>query len=178
MLDYVKEEKEELHKNISLIREEIEKGIGPDLKEKIKRFALKYDLSEKLIKHKVQKDDLFVLCFIKEPNRQSFHQRLAVNFIKSIPNITDFELLPVGGPNALYIISGQLQHGANITTSQKPKSIDFLWKYATRGSGLVSFYAAHKYTKEGGGAQDNQFNDIKSFLENAPRKMKPIRFPE
>jgi hypothetical protein len=167
MLDYVKEEKEELRKNILLIREEIKKGIGLDLTNKIKRFALKYDLSEKLIKQKVQKDDLFVLCFIKEPNRQSFHQRLAAEFIKSIPNINNFKLLPPGGAKALYIISGQLQDGKNITTSKKPKSIDFVWKYETQENGLVEFYATHKYTKEGGGAQDNQFNDIKLFLDNA-----------
>ncbi len=167
MLDYIKEEKKELNKNISEIRDEIKNKIGPDLKEKIKRFALKFGLSEKLIKYKVLNDDLFILCFIKEPNRQSFHQRLAADYINNIPNIINFKLLPAGGHNALYIISGQLQTGRNITTSRKPKSIDFSWKFQTKQNGLIEFYATHKYTKEGGGGQDNQFNDIKLFLDNA-----------
>ncbi len=176
MLNYIEEEKKELNKNISEIRDEIKNKIGPDLKKKIKRFALKFDLSEKLIQYKVLNDDLFILCFIKEPNRQSFHQRLAADYIKNIPNIIDFKLLPSGGRNALYIISGQLQTGKNITTSRKPKSIDFSWRFQTKQNGLVEFYATHKYTNEGGGAQDNQFNDIKLFLDNAQSYIKPDKF--
>ena len=176
MLDYIEEEKKELNKNISEIRNEMKNQISPDLEEKIKKFALKFGLSEKLIKYKVLNDDLFILCFIKEPNRQSFHQKLAANYIKNISGIINFELLPAGGGNALYIISGQLQTGKNITTSRKPKSIDFYWKFKTKQNGLIEFYATHKYTKEGGGAQDNQFNDIKSFLDNAQYYNKNDKF--
>ena len=40
--------------------------------------------------------------------------------------------------------------------------MNFYWE-----CGEKKFYAFHKYTREGGGAQDNQYSDIKKFIENA-----------
>ncbi len=41
------------------------------------------------------------------------------------------------------------------------KSIDFEWEV-----GAFKFFASHKYTKDGGGAQDNQYEDIQNFLRH------------
>lgn len=46
------------------------------------------------------------------------------------------------------------------------KSIDFTWNYHYKDKTL-KFYATHKHTSEDGGAQDNQFNDVKEFNSNA-----------
>ena len=42
------------------------------------------------------------------------------------------------------------------------KTIDFLW--FTKG---YKIYASHKYTKEGGGGQDNQYADLQEFIKEA-----------
>jgi len=40
------------------------------------------------------------------------------------------------------------------------KSLDFQWE-----TGNFTVYAAHKYTKEGGGNQDSQFKEMRDLLE-------------
>lgn len=56
-----------------------------------------------------------------------------------------------------------IQEGSKISNRNRTtKSIDFYWEYNN-----YKFYASHKYIKESGGAQDNQYNDIKHFIENA-----------
>ena len=46
------------------------------------------------------------------------------------------------------------------------KSIDFQWR-----TGTVTCYAAQKYTRDDGGNQDNQFNEIELLLQNfLPRR--------
>ena len=42
------------------------------------------------------------------------------------------------------------------------KTIDFFWK-----TGDLIVYASHKYTKSSGGAQDNQYKDLKDFISEA-----------
>ena len=46
------------------------------------------------------------------------------------------------------------------------KSLDFYWEVKVDNE-VLKFYATHKYTNEGGGAQDHQYNEIISFLNNA-----------
>lgn len=41
----------------------------------------------------------------------------------------------------------------------KAKTIDFEWDY--KG---YKIYASHKYTKDRGGAQDNQYKDLQEFI--------------
>lgn len=42
------------------------------------------------------------------------------------------------------------------------KTIDFMWKTKN-----FQIYASHKYTKEGGGGQDNQYKDLQEFIKEA-----------
>ena len=42
------------------------------------------------------------------------------------------------------------------------KTIDFQWQ-----TGKYTVYATHKYTKESGGAQDNQYSDLHLFIKEA-----------
>ncbi len=45
--------------------------------------------------------------------------------------------------------------------SNASKTIDFEWN-----TGTIKCYASHKYTKNSGGAQDNQYKDIRNFMKN------------
>lgn len=78
-------------------------------------------------------------------------------------HVAGFRKLPSSGPNACYINGdGQVVTGEQLAGAQRPsKSIDFQWH-----TGAVTCYAAQKYTREGGGNQDNQFNEIQALLRN------------
>lgn len=105
------------------------------------------------------------MLFAKDPIKQSLHQNTAIKFIKNLENVIESKtlIMPTGGKNAFYLISGQLIEGKNLTTDKKPKSIDFLITLKND----KKIYCTHKYTKENGGSQDNQLNDVLNFMENS-----------
>ena len=99
----------------------------------------------------------------KEARRQNIHEQAAAEYVGQLPHVENFRKLPSVGPNAMYITrDGQFISGRDLGPAPKPsKSIDFQWE-----TGALMCYAAQKYTREGGGNQDNQFNEIESLLIN------------
>lgn len=143
----------------------------PKAIDKINKYALKHNLnSESLIARIKQGDKVVISIFVKDPNRQTYHENVAASYISDIPLVQSFKTLPAGGPNALYIHQGRI-----INTKQpKMKSIDFAWTYTFKGKTL-KIYAAHKFTNENGGAQDNQLYDVSKSNDYA---MELLRFKD
>lgn len=168
MLDYELLEQKEILKIVSDFRVKIINGIlEEELIIKIKNFATKFKLEEKTVFNKIIEDDFFLLSFVKEPKKQSFHQNIAIEYIKNIKDVEEATLLPSSGINSLFIYEGNILTKGELEKIgfEKGKSIDFYWKVKNKDS--FKFYATHKYTKQNGGSQDNQFNDIQHFLSNA-----------
>ena len=165
LVDYEKIKKEQIRKNTQQLRDNItDKG----LRKKIKNWADKYDLSFEFVKHKVFTDDIFALYFVKDPGRQNFHENTAAEALKSFAILYDFKLLPKGGLNAKVVNSGMLVSlEESKQSTSNPKTIDFEWKIKTNTGKIIFCYASHKYTKDNGGSQDNQYKDLKNFMENA-----------
>lgn len=160
-IDYESAYKIALDQNISEVREAILED-DPSMRVKLENYAEKFGIPIRFLKHKILSDNLFANSFIKDPSKQSLHQKVAADFIESINCVEDFCQLPAGGQNARYICDdGTVRMGEN---SGQAKSIDFYWVY----DGNI-YYAAHKHTSEEGGAQDNQFKDLQLFLENASK---------
>lgn len=106
---------------------------------------------------------MFRKQFVKDPSKQNFYQNKAADFIKNMEGVENFKVLPQSGNNAKYISNGNLFEGKDLENkNQASKSIDFYWEYNNK-----ECYASHKYTKEGGGAQDNQYKDIQEFLNDS-----------
>lgn len=168
-LDYKKEFKKQLRENINEMRENPD---SPEYIEKVKKFVEKFELEEKEIMEKYEKDDVFALWFVKDPGRQSFHEKIAAKFIESLNEqlgvdmFQNFENLPTGGRNALYVSNGNVIDYSTRQGRSDGKSIDFYWEYNYKNKKL-KFYASHKYTESFGGSQDNQRNDVEAFMEGA-----------
>ncbi|MCY3915871.1 MAG: hypothetical protein OXG49_07645 [Chloroflexi bacterium] len=98
-----------------------------------------------------------------EPRRQNIHEKHAAEFIKKMDHVSDFQKLPAIGINALYLNSdGQFVTRGQLGGATKPsKSLDFRWT-----TNNIACFAAQKYTKEGGGNQDSQFNELEMLLMN------------
>lgn len=169
MLDYEKQESIQLQNNILSFRKSILNGLNKNQIEKINKFCLKFNLEYEYVSKRIITDDLFILHFIKEPNKQSFHQNFAFNYIKSIQGISNAKILPNNGDKAFYLVNGQIISGANLTSNSKVKSIDFFWNYTDSHGVINNCYATHKYTKENGGSQNNQFKDVETFFDDAAK---------
>jgi hypothetical protein len=169
-LDYEAAYKMALQQNIDIFYRDMS---GKDFALKIANFAEKYDKTPLFIRRKIMDDPIFALTFVKDPGRQSIHQTLAAQYITGFskyPEFADlkFTMLPAGGSAACYINKqGQISH-YNEAVDPLIKSIDFKWTWNN-----IMFYAAHKYTKDEGGAQDNQYHDLRLFLQYAKLNSNP-----
>ena len=177
MLDYELEERTRRDLNILQMRKNIVKGkIDNQLDIKINNFSDKFNLDLDFVRNKLLNDDLFILHFIKDPQKQTFHQSLAFDYLCKTSGILNPELLPSGGSNAQYVINGNVILGSNLATSNIGKSIDFKWEYKKADGKIITCFATHTHTKSSGGSQDNQFRDVESFLKQAQSCSSPKFF--
>ena len=100
---------------------------------------------------------MFAAHFATDPTRQRLHERVAADWLQNTPSIENFELLPSSRKAGLYVTSdGEIRIGGE---NAPGKSLDFRWTV-----GEITYLASHKYTKESGGAQDQQFAEMLSLL--------------
>jgi hypothetical protein len=132
---------------------------------KVHNFSQNFGFREKKVLAKIKKDDIVAANFIKDPGRQNFYENQALAFLNSMNSVRSATKLPAGGSNAQYIIDGKLGHSRDFSRIGENKSIDFEVILEDNSRILLSA----KYTKDEGGAQDNQFNDLKNFIKNAEK---------
>ena len=152
-IDYRTKFKEQLQENISKVRNEID---NTDFVFKITNYAEKFGRDYNEVRQLILTHDFFAEGFAKDPAKQNIYEKLAADYIKSIDIVENFKNLP--NSSKMFVVDGEI-------TSQRDndvKSIDF-----TFSVGDYNFYCSHKYIKAlNGGAQDNQYNDIRNFLRN------------
>lgn len=163
-IDYDSGFKEMIEKNINEVRQNID---AEYMKIKIQNYCTRYDLPYMFVKRRILLDNIFALQFAKDPSKQSYHQHCAADFIKSLPRVQSFKQLPASGGNSLFIVEGILKYKKELLIDTETKSIDFSWHIITENGTKIMFYAAHKHTDQEGGAQDNQYNDLKQFMKHS-----------
>jgi len=135
------------------------------LRTRILHFAEQFDIPEADFWRDLEANPNGPLAAVlaKEARRQNVHEKSAADYVQELSQVEQFRKLTSTGPNACYVNGdGQIVTRAQLAGARPPsKSIDFQWR-----TGTVACYAAQKYTKEGGGNQDNQFNEIQSLLRN------------
>ena len=160
----VAESKEARQKNIILCQEAAKdpskshnKWLISKVNNYIERFAFEDECTAEDILSKIQEDRLFAASFAKDPGKQQIHEKIQLRELKKQLKEYSVEKQVSKGPNAVYIVDGKIFKGKPSNTT-KQKSIDAI---------IDGYYCSLKFTHEGGGGQDNQKNDIISFLENA-----------
>lgn len=147
--------------NVTLVLDSLD-AKDPGLMKRIATFASRFDYAVAEVEKKIRKDEMFRAWFAKDPGKQKIHENIAAVFIAKIPGVKDFTQL---GHNALVVFQGVVSprrevHGRG--ASATAKTIDFEWNY--KG---IRVLASHKYTKQSGGAQDNQYHDLQEFIRQA-----------
>ena len=158
-LDYEKAYRDAYRKNVAEVKRQLS---NKELDTKVRNFCNLHDFKEKDVRTLILKYDIVAALFAKNPNTQNFYEKTAAQYIKNIKGVVDFELLP---SNKLVVAGGAVMEKKNwkvLGGRTRAKTIDFTWNY----KGLV-FYAAHKYTKQSGGSQGNQYKDLQNFIEEA-----------
>ena len=132
---------------------------------RIAHFSAQFDIPEQDFWRDLEANPNGPLAAVlaREARRQNIHENAAAEYVRQLDNVEVFRKLPSTGPNAQYLnADGQVVTGQQLGQAPRPsKSIDFRWR-----TGNITCYAAQKYTREGGGNQDNQFNEIERLLRN------------
>ena len=156
--DYPVIERSSWGKNASQVVERLDQK-EPNLLKRIATFVRRFGFPDHDVRKKIRDDEMFRAHFAIEPRRQGIHEKAAAGWLRTLEGVTDFQVLPKSGRNAVYITGdGEVRWGMK---SRPSKSLDFRWR-----SGTSVCYAAHKYTLEGGGNQDSQFLEMRSLLES------------
>ena len=157
--DYDRAEQELREKNKLEVRGLLDKQ-DPGLLRRIRTFTDNYGFDEAVVRQKIKDDFMFACCFAKNPTRMGVHEKEAGRYLRMFDNlITSFTTLPSHGKNAKYI-----DQMGNIVTEKKPgevKSLDFMW---VAGDTNIKCFAAHRFTREPGGSQDHQRNELITLL--------------
>lgn len=162
--DYEGVRKARLAENVANLKTLV-KNKDKNMMEKINNYAKKFDLDPEFIEYEILHDSNILITnqFVVDPAKQTIDQQTCFEFIKTIPYVKNIKLLPAGGENALYIKNGKLGTRNDLDKGNS-KSIDLYFEYKNK-----QYYCALKYTKDNGGAQDNQCDDAEDFLENASK---------
>ena len=168
--DFEKEYIKSVRENDRDVIDLLDKNDGGIIK-KINNFSEKHGFSIFSIKKKIKDDPHFRAFFAKDPAKQKIHENIVAEFIKSLPGVTKFKQLSHGDTA---LLRGALISKKDIIKfggQNSAKTIDFVWE--TKGKKII---ASHKYTKEGGGAQDNQYADLQEFIREANQSNLPNTF--
>lgn len=162
--DYEQElKKQDLRKqNIKITQNSLDESW---LKLKIKNFCEKWGFSPKKVASEIKDNKIIAASFAKDPSKQNFYQTQALMFLNSMKIVKRAEQLPSSGNESLFIIDGEIKKGSEILDKSHHKSIDF--KINLKNNKII--FVSHKYTKEPGGAQDNQRNDLINFVNEAEK---------
>jgi hypothetical protein len=155
-VNYVEEYKKQLKKNILKVRGSISK---PDMVLKIKNHSDKFNRDYEEVENKILSDDMYAEIFAKDPNKQNIYEKLAAQYIKTIPDVQNFKNLP--NNYDLFVVDGVITN----KRGNDVKSVDFIFEFKNK-----NIYSVHKYIKAlNGGAQTNQYNDVRNFLRNCKK---------
>ena len=163
-LDFEANERQRNLANLAAVEDEIAER-SDRLRTRILHFAEQFGIPEEDFWRDLDANPNGPLAatLAKEARRQNIHETAAAAHVEALPYVSNFRKLPSTGPNAKYVNSdGQILSGEQLAGAPRPsKSLDFQWNTAE-----ITCYAAQKYTKAGGGNQDNQFNEIEQLLRN------------
>ena len=141
------------------------------LKTRIKGFSEKSFQHIKYIERELLNgDDIAIGRLMKDSTRQSPYENYAIQHIKNnYPFIYKIKKLKDSGEHALYIYDNKIINGIEkeLLECDTTKSIDFMWEYYLPGyeNKTLRFYVTHKYTEGDGGAQTEQWQEVKDFLK-------------
>ena len=127
---------------------------------KIDLYSWRFGVTKSEIEEEIRHNYMFANWFAIEPRRQGLHEKTAATWLQKHKDfIHDFLILPKSGGEAVFVTSDGEIRKIKESKAKPSKTLDFKWR-----TGEYEVFAAHKYTKESGGNQDSQFNEIRDLL--------------
>lgn len=142
---------------VNYVRENVDK---PEIIKKIKTYIINTGVDKTItdVQMEITNNEMFAAFFIKDTSKQNIYEKLQLSLIKKVES--GCKKLPSYGKNCLYLYENKIEN----VKSTIGKSIDFIINKNDK-----NIYIYSKFTKDIGGAQDNQANDAKDFIIKASK---------
>ena len=136
-----------------------EGSLTPAQRAKIQAHAKRFGHLEKDVLKIVLENEVAYFAIVgKNPGRMDYYEDALVRFLSQQSQVRRAVKLPKSGPRAKYIWRGEVLTGGG--RRGDVKSLDLEVEF---NNGAL-LYVVHKFTQEGGGAQDNQYREAKGAL--------------
>jgi hypothetical protein len=136
-----------------------EGDLTPTQRAKIEAHAKRFGHSVSEVTRIVLENEVAYFAIVgKNPGRMDYYEDALVKFLSLQAQVARAIKLPKSGPRAKHIWRGEVHTGGGRRGDVKSLDIEVEFK----NSALV--YVVHKFTQEGGGAQDNQYREAKGAL--------------
>lgn len=133
--------------------------LTPVQRAKIQAHAKRFGHLEKDVLKIVLENEVAYFAIVgKNPGRMDYYEDALVRFLSQQPQVKRAVKLPKSGPRAKYIWRGEVLTGGGRRGDVKSLDLEVEFNNAE----LI--YVVHKFTQEGGGAQDNQYREAKGAL--------------
>ncbi len=153
---------EEMKKNDEIVKVAIDKKYK-DLLKKITNHMEEKMLEDERTQFDIEqvltlmKENALVRSFFrKDPIKQNFHEDQQIEWLRR-HKYNSIVCLPKTTTNGYYLSKKKIQTGRKALPAET-KTFDFVIEDK-------KIYGVLKYTTDKGGAQDNQYNDVKKFIE-------------
>lgn len=157
---------EEAHKSV-LADLQNESGMPSSVEEldenakmKIASHAARYGHSVEEVTEAILQNEVTYRAIVgKNPSRMDYFEETLAQFLRGLAFVKSVKKLPKGGANAVHVSNGAIQIGGGKRKFIKSLDLEVEFK------NLKKVYVIHKYTKQGGGAQDSALRDALLTLE-------------
>jgi hypothetical protein len=130
---------------------------------KIEHHAEKFGHKMEEVLDSILKDSVAYRAIVgKDPSRMDYYETALVEYLVKQPQVSKVQKLPKGGKNSYHIDKGKIIQGKK---TKLVKSLDLFVEFKNG----ETVWIIHKYTKEGGGAQDAAFRDAELTLQQVNR---------
>jgi hypothetical protein len=129
--------------------------------EKIENHAIRFGHEVDEVLQSVLADSVAFRAIVgKNPSRMDYYEDSLVEYLESLEPVKQASKLPKGGKGAFHLDNGSIKQGVK---TKFVKSLDILVEFKNG----KHIWLIHKYTVEGGGAQDSAFRDAELTLQEA-----------
>lgn len=136
-------------------------SLTPEHLKKIEHHAEKFGHKVEEVVESILRDPVAYRSIVgKDPSRMDYYETALVEYLVGQSQVAKVQKLPKGGKNSYHIDKGQIVQG------KKTKLVKSLDLYVEFENG-ETLWIIHKFTKEGGGAQDAAFRDAELTLQHA-----------
>ena len=141
--------------------------VSNKFQQKIRDWSDKFDFIFDDVMKSIRENIYLKASFVKDPLKQNYVRNKFADWIKTSSLVENFQKLTAQDKNKIHLDEGQIFKKSKGIKLSVSNPLDFRWEVRTE-KGVFECYALYKYIERTGGAQDQQYEKMRTLIKNAP----------